>query len=94
MGNRPLFLIGSCFGGVVIAQVGPLVFWNPLLFWQVLALLTVITLAGARESLSRSKKIRKSPYVGRRRGLLGNSVARNGDNKHSGMGCFNPRVRG
>lgn len=94
VGNRPLLFIGSCFGGIVVAQVGLLILLSSCFFLQVLSLLTAIILAGARESLSRSREICECPEVNHRCGLPGYTVAGNGNGKYSRMGCLNPFTHG
>jgi hypothetical protein len=88
IGRRPLVFIGSCFGGIVVAQVG-----LPRIL-TCLSLLTITSLAGTRETLSRSNQVRGPPKVNRRRCLFRHSIARNGNSEHSAMDRLATRIYG
>lgn len=93
VGRRSLIFIGSCFGGVVVAQVG-----LPISMFKIVLVIASLAnnchTAGIRQSLSRLNEVRRSLEVNRRRDLLGYSFARDSNSKHSGWGRLDPRIHG
>lgn len=93
VGRRSVIFIGSCFGGVVVAQVG-----LPISMFKIVLAIAFLAnnrhTAGISQSLPGSNEVRGSLEVNRRRDLLGYSVVRNTNSKHSGMARLDPRIHG
>ncbi len=79
IGKRSLLFIGSCFGGIVVAQVCPPAFTTLGSYMLLMSLLTMILLAGTSHSQSTTRLSHKPSEINHRCCVSRYPLARNGN---------------